>query len=116
MCVYRWSRHRTLGLLFQLWCGNLLLKEREIPVIRKQGIHSQNGWARPVVAEVLPNGSILHAYPHRGRETMTTGDYRLAERQKGRTMQDIDKDFLKVPSFDRIIPTRERRYSRHIRA
>ena len=67
-----------------------------------------------MTAEVLPNGSLLNASPDYRRSAITTGDYRLAQRQRGRTMQDIEKDFLRIPLYDRMIPMRQRKwFTRH---
>ena len=109
--VYHWTRCYLpqKGLVLKLWCGSRLAQEREIPLTVQKGILSENGWARPMIAEVLPNRSILRVSQDVRRSPMITGDYRLRERQRGRTMQDIDKDFLRVPPYDRMIPTRERR-------
>ena len=110
--VYHWTRVYLpqKGLVLKLWCGSRLAQEREIALTVRKGIHSENGWACPMIAEVLPNGSILRVSRDARRAPMITGDYRLQERQRGRTMQDIDKDFLRVPPYDRMIPTRDRRY------
>ena len=115
--VYHWTRNRAFQcLVLTLWCGQRLVKEKKIPVILKKGVRSDSGRVYPIIAEVLPDGSILNASVDTTRYTMTSGDYRLAERQKGRTMKDIDADFLSVPPFDRTIPTRDRRYLRHTHA
>lgn len=112
MHIYRWMRRKVSAphcLVVMLWCGNRLVKEKKIPLTLKKGIQREHGRAHPVIAEVLPNGSILSVSPDYQRSIMTTGDYRLAEWQKGRTMQDIDKNFLRVPSHDRMASTRERK-------
>ncbi|MEK9195559.1 MAG: hypothetical protein AAB975_04225 [Patescibacteria group bacterium] len=117
--IYRWMRRRVSAphcLIIACFCGNRLIKEKEIPLILKNAIEAKDGQAHPIAVELLPNGSVLGASLDYRRHMITTGDYRLAERLKGRTMRDIDKDFLRVPSFDRIIPTRERRYLRHTHA
>ena len=115
--VYHWTRVYLpqKGLVLKLWCGSRLAQEREIPLTVRRGIHSENGWACPVIAEVLPDGSILRVSRDTRRAPMITGDYRLQERQRGRTMQDIDKDFLRVYLYDRMIPTRDRRYMHRMR-
>lgn len=110
--MYHWIRNREadpLALVICLCCGANKLKEKIIPLISKKGIKTESGRVYPIIANILPKGSILCALPDHRRSSMTTGDYRLVERQKGRTMQDIDKDFLRVPSHDRIVPTRERK-------
>lgn len=112
--VYHWTRNRAFQcLVLTLWCGQRLVKEKKIPVILKRGVRSDSGRVYPIIAEVLPDGSILNASVDTSRHTMTSGDYRLAERQRGRKMKDIDADFLSVSTSDRTIPTRERRYLRH---
>lgn len=110
--VYHWIRNRKtdpLALVIFLCCGAHKLKEKIIPLISKKGIKTESGRTYPIIVDILPKGSVLYALPDYRRSPMTTGDYRLAERQKGRTMQDIDKDFLRVPSHDRMVPTRERK-------
>ena len=111
--VYHWTRFclAQRGIVLTLWCGSRRAREREFLLTVRRGIQSDNGRVRPVIAEVLPNGSILRVSPDiRRSSAMTTGDYHLQERQRGRTMKDIESDFLPIPPYDRIIPTRERRY------
>lgn len=113
MRMYRWIRRRVSAphcLVIACFCGSRLIKKKEIPLTLKNGIQAENGQARPVAVELLPNGSILGASRDYRRHMITTGDYRLAERQKGRTMKDIDEDFLRISPHDRMIPTREHRY------
>ncbi|GEM_PF-4614652 len=111
MRIYRWTRQRYIQFItITLECGSIAIRKKIISFTCKQGIWADHGRAYPMIAEVLPNGSVLHAVPDTRRSITTTGDYRLAERQKGRTMRDIDTDFLRIPpSYDRLIPTRERR-------
>jgi len=112
--VYRWSRRVVSAphcLVVTLFCGTRTIKEKEIPLAYKKGIQVENGRAHPAIAEALPDGSILRVSRDYDRAIMTTGDYRLAQRQKHRTMQDIEKDFLRrVPAYDRLIPVRERKW------
>ena len=110
MRIYHWIRDRNPHLVITLLCGTREIRQKIISLQMRKGVDVQNGRTYPILAETLPNGSILHAYPDTMRPRMTTGDYRLQERQKGRTMQDIDKDFMRVLPYDRIIPTRQRRY------
>lgn len=113
MHEYRWKRRYNMdipALVIDLYCGIRKAKEKIIPITHKKGIVTKYGRAYPMVAEMLPNGSILQAIADHTRLSMTTGDYRLAERQKGRMMKDIDKDFLRVPPHDRLVPTRERKW------
>lgn len=111
--VYRWTRHCDIkppALVISLYCGVRKIKEKIIPITHKKGIQVINGRAYPMIAETFPNGSIMQVTADHGRSSVTTGDYRLAERQKGRTMQDIDKDFFRVPSYNRLVPTRDRKW------
>ena len=111
--VYRWVRFRTQeSLTLKLLCGSRLAQKKVIPLVVKKGLQSDNGWVCPVVAEILPTGSILRVVHDPRRPRMISGDYRLQERQKGRTMKDLESDFLPILSYDRMIPTRERRYFR----
>ena len=112
--IYHWTRFYLpqKGIALMLWCGSRRAREKEILLTVRKGIHVKDGRAHPVIAEVLPDGSVLRVSRDYQRSIMTTGDYRLRERQKGRTMQNIDKDFLRVPLYDRMIPTRERNYMR----
>lgn len=113
MRIYRWARCHVSTrdcLVIMLCCGERLIKEKTIPLTLKNGIQVKHGMAYPVIAEVLPNGSILRVSPDYRRYQVTTGDYRLVERQKGRTMKDIDSDFLRIPPYDRMIPIRDRKY------
>lgn len=114
--IYRWTRHYDANLpalVICLYCGVRKIKERIIPITFKKGIKTENGRAYPANAKVLPNGSIMNVIVDLRHSSMTTGDYRLVERQKGRTMQDIDKDFLRVPPYDREVPTRDRKWYAH---
>lgn len=121
--VYHWRRERerlydSHLLVITLRCGVRKIKEKVIPLTIKKGVQSDDGRVTPIIVEVLPgrNGPILAASRDYRRSVMTTSDYRLDQKQRGRTVQDIEKDFLRVPSFDRIIPTRERPRVRHAHA
>lgn len=111
--VYKWTRQYAMdlpALIMRLYCGAKEVKQKIIPIAYKKGIQIINGRAYPMIAETLPSGSIMSVIADHTRPSMTTGDYRLAERQKGRTMKDIDKDFLRVPPHDRLVPTRDRKF------
>jgi len=115
--IYVWKRRLDMAsdrgpiLVCTLFCGIRDCSTKKIPVHIRKAISVENGRAVPVEAYILPNGSVLKAIRDHSRETITTGDYRLRERQKHRTMKDIDQDFVIIPQYDRMVPARNRRRS-----
>lgn len=113
--VYRWVRDKKdFFLVFQLWCGRRKTRERVIPLhSRKTGTVRKDGRVYPATSVVLlPKSRVLSASVAY-TDGMSSGDYILRERLKGRTVREIQDDFISpVPDYDRLIPTRYRRHMR----
>lgn len=115
--VYRWVRDKKESALsLQLWCGRRKVREHIIPLhSRKIGAVRKDGRVYPATSVVLlPKGSVLSA-SIAYTDGMSSGDYILRERLRGRTAREIQDDFISaVPAHDRLIPIRNRRHMHKI--